>query len=145
MFPLLVLALLLLVRPVSAQTVYKCRVDGKLAYGDVPCAAGSAEALRVPTAPPPDPDTEARLARQKALLTVLQNERRVNEVREARAARAQERAGRAAAQRYQQCARERLHQKWAEEDAAQASGNRRETLRTRARRQRETMALACPG
>lgn len=53
--------------PVPAGTMYKCTEGGRTTYGDRPCAGGRVAELAVQEAPPPDPELEARLARQRAL------------------------------------------------------------------------------
>ena len=55
----------------SAQTMYKCMVDGKPSYGDRPCTNGVASELALAPTPAADPDTAARLARQHALAQQL--------------------------------------------------------------------------
>lgn len=142
MFPVLALVLLLACCPAFGQAVYKCTTDGKVAYGDVPCSVGQSVELAVPAAPEPDPAAERDLQRQGRLLASLQ-EQRVR--RELAAARAQARANRAAAMQERRCAKQRLRQRWLDEDGARATGKRREALGTRAQRHRQEMALECPG
>lgn len=121
-----------------AQTVYKCTVDGKITYGDQPCASGTSVALPVPAAPASPPDASVRERQALAQLERARLARTMQEERDAA------RARRAAASRYQKCARLRLHRKWAEEDAARATGAAAESARRRARRQAEAMAVECP-
>ncbi len=139
MFPVLVL--LLLSSPAFAQAVYKCTVDGKVAYGDMPCSGGASIELAVPAAPEPDPNS----GRELRLLTTLQAQRSTREAAEAVEARAHARAHRAAAARDRRCATRRLHQRWMDEDLSKAAGKRRESLSTKAHRHRQQMALECPG
>jgi hypothetical protein len=127
--------------PAAAQTVYKCTLDGKVSYGETPCAAGKADLLAVPAAPPPDPHAQRELKRQEALLAKLQQERRATEARDQRA---QARAARAAAARKQRCDKLRLQTKWADEDLARSGSQARGAARLKAQRQADAMAVECP-
>ena len=128
-----------------AQTVYKCRVDGRTSYSDRPCARGASQALPPPPAGisladqigPQGGDArtlleleKARIAREKA----QEKEGRVR-VREARAMQAQ----------HKKCAKLRLQHKWAEEDLAHTvHGPKYEAARIKLRRQAEALAVECP-
>nr|WP_229508040.1 DUF4124 domain-containing protein [Massilia sp. Dwa41.01b] len=64
----------------AAQTVYKCTSDGKVSYGERPCAAGTTAVVPSPT--PGDPAAAAaRLARQKAVLEEVDKQEQVRLVR----------------------------------------------------------------
>ena len=128
----------------SAQPIYKCAVNGTLWYGDRPCTSGVASELAVAPAPPPDPETMARLARQQALaqqLIARDAARAFHD--EMEAAREQQRARRAASAQKLKCDRLRLRQQWAQEDV-RAAGDKSGKAQVKARRQREAMALECP-
>ena len=126
----------------SAQTIYKCQIDGKVGYTDRPCAGGSP--LPVPAAPAPDAHAARELARQKALLATLQKERLAREAREQRDAGQAMRAAQQQQQQQRRCARMRLQKKWADETFRKAAGFDKEALREKARRQSELVALECP-
>lgn len=124
-----------------AHTVYRCSIDGKTSYSDTPCASGTSTALETPAAPSaasPAPD----LARMKAESATLEKQRHA---REAKDERAQGRDAARAAARRQQCDKLRLNKKWAEEDAAHATGQAVARARVKARRMAEQLALECPG
>ena len=141
MLQLLVLTICLLCGPACAQAVYKCSIDGKVAYGDRPCGSGSSAELRVPQAPAPDPVAALTLKREQAKLASLQKQRYAREAREERA---RARFDRAAAAHSHQCAKLRMRTRWADEDLSREAGNRKEALRTKARRQHDVLALECP-
>jgi hypothetical protein len=134
-----------LAQAAAAQPVYKCTIDGKVSYGEHPCAHGRTTELAVPPAPAVAEAAEA-LERDKARLAALQKERSTVEVREERE---RARSARAAEATRQKCERLRLQVKWAEEDAARAgkaaagkAGT--ESARLKARRQAEALAVQCP-
>jgi hypothetical protein len=122
-----------------AQTVYKCEANGKLSYSDRPCDFGAV--TRMPNAPAPDPETRARLARQRELAAQLTE-------RDTARAYLEDldlaRARRAAIALKLKCDRLRLRQQWAQEDARGAASKSRATAQVKARRQAQSMALECP-
>jgi len=134
------LAIWALAGAAAGQTIFKCTEGGKTSYGEQPCAAGTASAIAVPPAPPADPELQARLARQKALLAGIEKERRAT----AAARPAGRAASAAAAARKQRCDKLRLQLKWTEEDLRATAGPATEPLRLRLRRQAEAMAVECP-
>lgn len=130
----------LLMSSAGAQTIYKCTVDGKISYGQSPCAGG--KALDVPAAATQDGAAAgAELARQQRLSQQLERERHRKEAREARE---DQRQDRAAALRQRQCAKLALNRKWADEDARRASAGQADAARLKARRAAEQLALECP-
>lgn len=141
MQPLAALAFWALAGPAAAQAIYKCTEGGKISYGERPCAAGTTAEIAVAPAPPADPELQARLARQKALVTELDNARRAQALAERPAARA---ASASAAARKQHCAKLKLQQKWTDEDLRSAAGAATEPLKRKLRRQAEALALECP-
>jgi hypothetical protein len=140
---MVVLGMCALAGPAAAQTVYKCTVDGKVSYGERPCAHGKTTALEVPPAPSGAAAAEA-LERDKAHLAALQKERSSANALEARDEREHQRAARAAAATRSKCERLRLQQKWAEEDAARAGKATSAAARLKAKRQAEALAVQCP-
>lgn len=63
----------------SAQSLYKCRIDGKLTYSSSPCKGAPSTPVAVPDAPPPPRDGEQTLKRQKTEAARLQKERESRE------------------------------------------------------------------
>jgi hypothetical protein len=132
-----------------AQTVYKCKLEGKTAYSDRPCAQGPSHALPPPPAGISAADTmgpqggDARtLLETDKLRFARDKERSRNEAREERE---RARNARTAQARRQKCDKLRLRQKWAEEDLARTvHGPAHDTARTKLRRQLETLAVECP-
>lgn len=126
-----------------AGTIYKCVEDGTASYHDRPCGA-DAVALRVQAAAAPAPDALERLARERAML---------QQIEDARAARAQQQARerarvqRAALAERRRCDKLRLQHRWADEDLRRAGRAGLETAqqaRIKARRQAEALAVECP-
>lgn len=66
----------------SAQSLYKCRIDGKLTYSSSPCKGAPSTPVAVPDAPPPPRDGEQNLKRQKTEAARLQKERESREALE---------------------------------------------------------------
>lgn len=138
----------------AAGPVYKCSEGGKVSYGDRPCARGPSVELAPPVGIRPEgaesvPTRDARTLLELEKLKIAREKeqerlRLREEQREQRAAREQERAGRLAANRRKQCARLKLRHRWAAEDAARASGPKREAALLKARRQAQHLAVECP-
>jgi hypothetical protein len=137
------LAMCALCNTATAQ-VYKCRIDGKLAYGDQRCAAGPTVELAVPAAAATAADAARQLSRDQAALRELEQLRMASELRAQREQRDQARLHKAAAARRQKCDRLRLRRKWADEDLARTTGAALEAARIKARRQGEVLAVECP-
>jgi hypothetical protein len=135
-----VLAACALSHAASAQTIYKCSADGKVAYADRPCSNGQSVELQVPAAPAAAPAREQALRAR----TALQQLEKTRLTRELADERAQARAERSAASRRQKCKRLLLRRKWADEDLARSRGPRVEAARTRLRRYAEELAVECP-
>ncbi|MGX4640341.1 DUF4124 domain-containing protein [Massilia sp. SYSU DXS3249] len=138
---MVVMAACLLAGNAAAQTVYKCTVDGKVSYGEQPCARGSTSALAVPPAPADAAAAAARLERDKARLAELQQGRAARIQAEERDG---ARAARAAQQQRQKCERLRLKQKWALDDVARSGREAPDAARLKAQRQAEALAVECP-
>jgi hypothetical protein len=135
-----VLGLCALAQAAEAQTIYKCTTDGRVSYGEQPCAGGNTTTLA--TSPAPDSRAAAALLREeKARLAAFQKER---SQREAREERERQRAARTAEATRLRCERLRLQVKWAEEDAARAGKEAGASARRKARRQAESLAVQCP-
>lgn len=146
---LTLLAIFAIVTNVHAQTVYKCKADGKVSYSDRPCAQGASHALPPPPAGISAADTmgpqggdartllaadKLRFARDKELART-----------QAREERERKRDVHAAQVRRQKCDKLRLRQKWIEEDLARTvHGPAHDSARTKLRRQAENLAVECP-
>jgi hypothetical protein len=126
----------------TAQTIYKCTTGGQISYGQAPCTSGHTVALDPVAAPATKAaDHHTRVLRQQA--EQLSGERHRREAKEERI---EQRASAAAARARDNCARLRLHKKWADEDAALArnKGQTKSQTGLKARRAAEKLALACP-
>ena len=127
----------------QAQNIYKCTLDGKVSYGDTPCASGAATALTLavpaaPAAPVADPVAAADLQRLKKESVAIEKARRKVEEREA------ERAARIASVQRKRCAKLVLAKQWAEEDVRGATAANVDKARLRAKRAGETLSVECP-
>lgn len=136
-----VVAACMLAQGAMAGTIYKCTVDGKLSYGDQPCAPGTGARLNVQAAPAADKAAADKLASDKLRLAALEKERAALEAREEGERR---RAARAAGALHQKCERLRLKQKWAEEDLRGLRSEALARARQKAHRQAEALAVECP-
>jgi hypothetical protein len=145
-----VVAVCALGQPAFAQ-VYKCQADGKVEYGDRPCASGESVTLSVPRLAANAPGAGEPARREREALLQLEKMRLAREMREERERdialreqRAHAREQRTLEAQRRKCARMRLRQKWADEDRARLTGKTAEMARTRARRDAEMMAVECP-
>jgi hypothetical protein len=128
----------------SAQSVYKCKVDGKTSYADHPCPHGASKPLPPPVGISPS-DTMGPQGGDARTLLELEKARIARDKAQAREDRSQAKLARTAQARRQKCNKLRLRHKWAEEDLARsAHGPKYEAARIRARRQTETLAVECP-
>jgi hypothetical protein len=141
---LLILAACLLPAVSTAQSVYKCTVDGKTSYADHPCAHGASKPLPPPSGISPA-DTMGPQGGDARALLELEKARIARDKAQAREDRVQAKSARTAQARRQKCDKLRLRQKWTEEDLARTvHGPKQEAARIKARRQRETLAVECP-
>lgn len=124
----------------AAGAIYKCHEGGRVIYADRPCPGAGAE-LPVRAAPPPDPETQARMVRARDMALEIDRLRAEQVVREERDA---ERARRAALALRKRCDKLRLQRQWLEEDLARTRGDAKEAARIKLRRQAETLAVECP-
>ena len=142
---LTLLAIFAAVTNVHAQTVYKCKADGKVSYSDRPCAQGASHALPPPPAGISAADTMGPQGGDARTLLALEKARIAREKEQAKEERAQAKQNRAAYAKRQKCEKLRLRHKWAEEDLARTvHGPKHEAARIKLRRQRETLAVECP-
>lgn len=126
-----------------AQPVYKCTRDGRTSYADRPCAHGRSVELPPPAGVLPE-GAETVATRDARTLLELEKLRIARDKEQERNARAEARAGRAAAARRKQCERMRLRHRWAQEDAARLADRARAAAQRREQRAREALAAACP-
>jgi len=132
------LAGVLLLVTAPAFAVYKCEAGGMVSYSDAPCSEG--KLLDIAPSAGDAKDTQQRLAREKAELTRLENERHKREAKEAQA---QLRADRVRASYDKKCSALARRVKWAREDAASATGKSAEKTKRRARRAQEQYEGDC--
>ena len=126
----------------AAQNVYKCTVDGKISYSDVPCPAGAAASsmLAVPNAPADAPASAGHLQQLQNESAALQRSRQKIEEREARES---ERAARTTAVQRKRCGKLALTKQWADDDARRATDANADKARLRAKRAGESHTLEC--
>jgi len=126
----------------TAQNVYKCTMDDKISYSDMPCPAGAAASstLAVPKPPASAPAAGADLQRMQKESAALQKARQQIEQRETRES---ERGARTAALQRKRCAKLALTKQWAEEDARRATHANTDKARLRAKRAGESFSLEC--
>lgn len=124
---------------VPSFAIYKCEADGKVSYSDEECTGG--KTLDISNATPADAaESQQRLDREKRLLSRLENER---QKQDARVEKERLRTAKANADQQKKCATLARRQKWADEDAALATGKSGEKARQRARRAAEQYDEAC--
>jgi hypothetical protein len=133
------LSALLVSLSMPAFAIYKCEADGKIAYSDAPCAGG--RTIDVGNAAPVNTaQSRHALVQQKAELKRLESTRHKQEDQEAKLRRT---AAHADATRQKKCASLARRKKWANEDAATATGKSAEKTRRKARRAQETYQEEC--
>jgi hypothetical protein len=137
--PLLIALLLSFCTPAFA--IYKCEANGRISYNDTPCPeskhVNTVNASQLSSDPA---QAERQLTQQKNEVRQLQQERRQRETAESKQ---QDRNARTYAAKQKKCASSALHKKWAEEDAAQASGKSISKATRKARRAAEKYELEC--
>ncbi|USX24498.1 DUF4124 domain-containing protein [Oxalobacteraceae bacterium OTU3CINTB1] len=125
----------------AAQSVYKCTVDGKITYSDMPCPPGArASSMLVVPKAPADAAAAADLQRMQKESAALQKSRQKVEEHEARES---ERAARTAMSQRKRCAKLALTKQWADEDARSATNANAAKARLRAKRAGESLSLEC--
>jgi hypothetical protein len=129
----------------SAGEIYKCTVNGKVTYSELPCATGVEAKLKTPAQPERDYAHEQRLERQKQFIEQADQERTAADYAAQRAA--QQRAyeqQRVNADR-RRCDSMRIAQQSRADEVsrqgARASGSAREAVA----RSAATLAAQCPG
>lgn len=122
----------------GAQDVYKCVQDGQTSYSAAPCTGGQLQILEIPS-PPPAVDKGAA-TRQQRVASQLEAARKKQENL---ADQARERAARQKETHDKHCAKLRLEQKWAAQDAVGAGDKNRDAAQLKARRAGERLAVEC--
>lgn len=122
----------------SAQSLYKCTLNGKITYSVAPCKEGTMKAIEVPPAPKPDPNREAELKREAVALAALQKARAEREAVEQHTENQQAKSA-----REERCAALRAEVQQAEQNAAGAPGHNKANLRAQAQKKAEAMAAEC--
>jgi hypothetical protein len=122
----------------GAQDVYKCVQDGQTSYSAAPCTGGQLQILEIPS-PPPAVDKGAA-TRQQRVASQLEAARKKQENL---ADQARERAAKQKETHDKHCAKLRLEQKWAAQDAVGAGDKNRDAAQLKARRAGERLAVEC--
>ena len=135
---LLLCAMVLLAGSASAQDIYKCVQDGQTSYSAAPCTGGQLQILEIPS-PPPAVDKGAA-TRQQRVASQLEAARKKQENL---ADQARERAAKQKETHDKHCAKLRLEQKWAAQDAVGAGDKNRDAVQLKARRAGERLAVEC--
>ncbi len=143
MLKILVLAFLVSLSA-SALAINKCEADGKISYSDSPCGNGKAIKFEEPPRSSPlSPDVanaRQKAARDKNELMRLENERQQREGQEVKERR---KLAQVDAVKRKKCVEMSLQRKWAEEDAAAASGKSAEKAKRTASRKAEKFQIEC--
>lgn len=134
--------LLVLSAPVAA--INRCESNGKVSYSDAPCHDGKAVKFEAPAgSQSSSADTAAarqQAIREKNTLTRIEKDR---QRREAQEEKERQKFARADAIQKKKCKDLALRQKWAEEDAAVATGKLAEKAKRNARRKAEKFQAEC--
>lgn len=135
------LSALLISAAIPAFAIYKCESGAKVTYSDTTCVSGQSSDLGDP-ATKSDNTSQVRreLAQQEAEVKRLESARHK---REAQQQKLRKTALRTEAARQKKCASLARRKKWADEDAAIATGKSRENARRKARRAEEVYGSEC--
>lgn len=119
--------------------VYKCESGGKTIYSDTPCPNG--RQLNIDGAPPGDAEAARKQAeREKTALRRIDADRRKQEAQDEKQ---QRRVAHANAARQKKCKALAMRTKWADQDAAAATGKTAEKAKIKARRVAEQFETEC--
>lgn len=122
-----------------AFAIYKCESDGSVRYSDMPCP--DAKVLDVRSVSPADTaDAHQQAVRDRKKLKQLEDARHKSERQEEKERRS---AARAEATAHKACTRLALRKKWADEDAASATGKSAVNAKRKARRAEERYQTEC--
>lgn len=124
-----------------AFALYKCEVNGQTTYSDTLCPGGKLVDNIPESSSAADANhAQRQLAQQKNDAQQLANQRHKREAIEEKQ---QQRNARTNVAKQKKCAASALHKKWAEEDAAKATGKASPKALQKARRAAEKHALEC--
>jgi len=132
-------ACLLMIFATPSFAVFKCEQHGNISYSDRACPGGVALDLA------PIPAADATEANRQARDTQRSLERleKARRQREAKEEKERQRAAKLAGARQKKCATLARRQKWADEDAASATGKAAESARRKAQRKAEEYQDEC--
>lgn len=119
--------------------IYKCESNGKVIYSDAPCAGG--KALDISNVSPTDAAAAKRqLAQEQSKLRKIEGERLKREAIEEKE---RQRIARDNEAKQRRCTGLAQRKKWADEDAAAATGKASEKARRKANRATEQFEATC--
>jgi hypothetical protein len=124
----------------AAAAIHKCEFAGKTTYTETPCPGGKTLDINDSVSATRRDSATQRAAKEKTALKRLEAARAKIEVKQEKEDNATDKRN---AGKREKCDKLALGKKWAEEDAAKASGKAVEKAKTNARRAGETYALAC--
>jgi hypothetical protein len=135
---------MLAVLSTPAMAIYKCESAGKISYSDSPCSNSKGIKFEEPLEHRPSArditDAKLKAAREKAELERIESKR---SKREAKEEKDREKIARAGADKRKKCDEMALQKKWADEDAASATGKSAQKARRTARRKAEKLEMEC--
>ncbi len=123
--------------PTTALAIYRCEIDRRIIYTDLPCAGSQ---LKVDASAAPARDDSDKLSRERAELAKLQQ---LREQRERQDRQIRDLAARGAAAREKKCRSLALQLKWREEDLRETTLDKAVSARKRLRRAQEKYAAEC--
>lgn len=135
------LVTLLLSFSAPALAIFKCEIAGKVTYSDEPCPGGKTVIA--------NGDTVSSLDATKAKQQLAQDKREVERLEKARHQREkkeekeQQQAARSANVKKAKCTSLEQRKKWADEDAAHATGKSADNAKRKARRATEKYEVEC--
>lgn len=139
----ILLTTLLLSFSLPVLAVYKCEIGDKVTYSDTPCINGKSHDLGGQANKSNASDVakaNEQNAQEKSKLKQLETARHKREAEEEKQ---QQKLAQAAASKKKKCTSLELKKKWSAEDAANASGKKRESAKRKARRMAEKYEMEC--
>jgi hypothetical protein len=125
-----------------ALAIFKCESNGRVTYGDAPCPGG--KTVNIDSTAPINANAaavaERQTAQEKTSLKRLENERHKREAREEKES---QRVAHTAAAKQKKCSLLARRKKWADADAATATGKSSEKAKLKARRVAEQLDADC--
>jgi hypothetical protein len=137
----MLLSAVLISATIPAFAIYKCESGAKVTYSDTACIGSQSTDLGNPATRSDNASQIRReLAQQKAEVKQLETARHKQEAQQEKLRKT---ALRTEAARQKKCASLARRKKWADEDAAAATGKSREKARRKARRAEEVYDSEC--